>query len=410
MPEGQPSTSGVPARAGFGRDLWLTFLSNLLFALGLGLYYQLLNVYAVKQLGAPRFMIGVLVAIQLAMTALGYIPGAWAADHVRLKPIIVAIWWITVPTAISFALAPSWPWLIPGYLLTGLYMANNPALKVYIMLKSEPAHMARNISYVFASFPLGMAVGPLAGGWLWAHYGMRVVFAVAIGFYIASSTVISLIKDTPYHAAGQPWKLADLFAQRVFRRNLMFFLGGFLTVYLAQPFVLLYLSQAHHQGKVALGILAGIGALGGSAITFAAGRATVYGHRRGIGLAIGCLVLGALLLLTGRTPPVWALAVFLYGAFDSFRFVAAGIMSSSFGSVPPVWGYAVFDASMGLPMAGGSLLGGALYRQAYGLPFLVVIVLGVVMLLGLAFVGRGARTASSPSAPSATLGTTKEKT
>jgi len=32
------------------------------------------------------------------------------------------------------------------------------------MLKSEPAHMARNISYVFASFPLGMAVGPLAGG------------------------------------------------------------------------------------------------------------------------------------------------------------------------------------------------------------------------------------------------------
>jgi hypothetical protein len=78
--------------------------------------------------------------------------------------------------------------------------------------------------------------------------------------------------------------------------------------------------------------------------------------------------------------------------------------------VPPVWGYAVFDASMGLPMAGGSLLGGALYRQAYGLPFVVVIVLGVVMLLGLAFVGRGARTASSPSAPSATLEATKEKT
>ena len=305
MPEGRRSTTHAPAPAAFGRDLWLSFLSNLLFALGLGLYYQLLNVYAIRNLGAPRFMIGALVAIQLGMTAIGYIPGAWAADHVRLKPIIVAVWWLTVPTALSFALAPSWPWLIPGYLLTGLYMANNPAFKVYIMLKSEPARMARNISYVFASFPLGMALGPLAGGWLATRYGMRLVFVVAIGFYVASSIVISLIKDTPYHAAGRPWRLADLLANRVFRRNLIFFFGGFFMVYLAQPFVQPYLAQVHHLGYTALGVLAGIGALGGSAITFVAGRTTdVYGHRRGIGLTIACVVLGAALLLAGWAPPV----------------------------------------------------------------------------------------------------------
>ena len=430
MSEGRRPANRTAARPAFGRDLWLTFVSNLLFALGLGLYYQLLNVYAIRNLGAPRFMIGALVAIQLGMTAIGYIPGAWAADHVRLKPIIVAVWWITVPTALSFALAPSWPWLIPGYLLTGLYMANNPALKVYIMLKSEPARMARNISYVFASFPLGMALGPLAGGWLAGRYGMRLVFVVAIGFYVASSIVISLIKDTPYHAAGQPWKLADLLATRVFRRNFIFFFGGFFMVYLAQPFVQPYLSQVHHLGYTSLGILAGIGALGGSAITFVAGRTTdVYGHRQGIGLTIGCLLLGAVLLLVGWGPPVWALAVFFYGAFDSFRFVAAGIVSSSFGSVPPVWGYAVFDAGMGLPMAGGALFGGALYREAFGLPFVVVICLGVVLLLVLAFAGRGrsakaggggaARSVPSalpstpaalPSSPSATLEATKERT
>ena len=412
MPEGRRSATAAPPPAAFGRDLWLSFLSNLLFALGLGLYYQLLNVYAIRNLGAPRFMIGALVAIQLGMTAIGYIPGAWAADHVRLKPIIVAVWWLTVPTALSFALAPSWPWLIPGYLLTGLYMANNPAFKVYIMLKSEPARMARNISYVFASFPLGMAIGPLAGGWLAARYGMRLVFVVAIGFYVASSTVISLIKDTPYHAAGRPWKLADLLANQVFRRNLIFFFGGFFMVYLAQPFVQPYLAQVHHLSYTALGVLAGIGALGGSAITFIAGRTTdVYGHRRGIGLTIACVVLGAGLLLAGWAPPVWALAVFFYGAFDSFRFVAAGIVSRSFGSVPPVWGYAVFDASMGLPMAGGALFGGALYREAFGLPFMVVIGLGVALLAVLAFAGRGRPApAALPSPPSATLVGTKETT
>ncbi|HUK76205.1 MAG TPA: MFS transporter [Thermoleophilia bacterium] len=389
MPPPDVSTSSDRPPAAFGRDLWLAFASSLLFALGLGLYYQLLNVYAIRNLGAPRFMIGALVAIQVGMTALSYIPGAWAADHVRLKIVIVAGWWITVPAALCFALAPSWPWLVPGYLLTGLYMANNPAFKVYMMLKSEPDRVARNISYVFASFPLGMALGPLAGGWLAGRYGMRVVFLIAIVFYVASSIVITLIRDTPYHAAGQSWSLADLLGNHVFRRNLIFFFGAFFTVYLAQPFVQPYFAQVHHLGYTALGVLAGIGALGGSVITFVAGRAAdVRGHRQGIGLTIGCLVLGALLVLAGWGPPGWAFAVFFYGAFDSFRFVTAGVVSRSFGSVPPVWGYAVFDASMGVPMACGSLAGGALYRAAYGLPFAFVIALGAGILLALAFAGR----------------------
>ncbi len=92
---------------------------------------------------------------------------------------------------------------------------------------------------------------------------------------------------------------------------------------------------------------------------------------------------------------MWAVAVFLYGAFDSFRFVAAGIMSGSFGSIPPVWGYAVFDASMGIPMASGSVLGGLLYRQGYALPFYTVIAISVVMLLALALAGRARRSPSS---------------
>ena len=404
------SSSPVTPHAAFGRDLQLAFASSLLFALGLGLYYQLLNVYAIKTLGAPRFMIGALVALQLAMTALSYIPGAWAADHVRLKIVIVAGWWTTVPAALCFALAPSWPWLVPGYLLTGLYMANNPAFKVYLMLKSEPARVARNISYVFASFPMGMALGPLAGGWLASRYGMRVVFLIAIAFYVASSIVITLIRDTPYHAAGQSWRLAELLANRVFRRNLIFFCGSFFTVYLAQPFLQPYFAQVHHLGYTALGVLAGIGALGGSVITFVAGRtADLRGHRRGIGLTIACLVVGAVLVLAGWGPAGWALGVFLYGAFDSFRFVTAGIVSRSFGSVPPVWGYAVFDASMGVPMACGSLAGGALYRAAYGLPFAVVIALGIGLLLALAFAGRRQPVRPGlPSPVSATLRETKE--
>jgi len=411
-PDRSSPTDAPPAA--FGRDLWLAFLASLLFSLGLGLYYQLLNVYAIKNLGAPRFMIGALVALQLAMTAVSYLPGAWATDHVRLKLVIVVVWWLTVPAALSFALAPSWPWLVPGYVLTGFYMANNPAFKVYIMLKSGPERMARNISYMFASFPMGMALGPLAGGWIAGHYGMRLVFVIAVGLYAVSAIVISLISDAPYHAAGRSWKLADLLENRVFRRNLAFFAGGFFTVYLAQPFVQPYFAQVHHLGYTALGALAAVGAVGGSLVTFVAGRTTdLRGHRRGIGLTLACLTLGAVLMLAGWGPPFWGLAVFLYGAFDSFRFVTAGIVSHSFGAVPPVWGYAVFDASMGVPMACAALAGGALYRTSYGLPFVVVTGLGGVMLLVLLLAPRGQRAAGTsglPSPASATLQGTKEIT
>jgi MFS family permease len=408
-PRPDPQSDPPPA---FGRDLWLCFWSSLLFSLGLGLYYQLLNVYAIRNLGAPRFMIGALVAVQLGATALSYLPGAWATDHLRLKVVIVAVWWLTVPAALCFALAPSWPWLVPGYVVTGLYYANNPALKTYIMLKSGPERMARNISYIFASFPMGMALGPLAGGWIAGHYGMRLVFLIAVAFYVASSIVVTLIDDQPYHAAGQPWKLSDLTGNRVFRRNLAFFGFGFFTVYLAWPFVQPYFAQVHHLSYTALGVLAAITAVGGSTVTFVAGRATdVRGHRQGIGLTIACLTGGAVLLLAGWGPPVWALAVFLYGAFDSFRFVTAGIVSHSFGTVPPVWGYAVFDASMGVPMAYAALAGGALYRSSYTLPFGVVACLGFAMVLVLLLAprrGPALATTGLPSPASATLGPTKE--
>jgi len=379
----RPTPDGDPTPpSGFGRDLKLLALANLLFAIGLGLYLPFFYIYVRKTLGAPAYMVGVMAAVLFIATAAGNIPGAWLADHVRLKPVIVSIWWITVPAAISFALAPSWPWLFPGLVLSGLYMMNNPAFKSYILLKSEPERISSNMSYVLASFPLGLAVGPLVGGLLIDRWSMKVVFVVSAVVFALSSTSVTLIRDTPYHAAGRPWKLADLTGSRQFRRLLAFFFAAYLATYLAQPFVQLYLREVHDLSYLALGVLATIGAIGGGLITVLSGRATdLYGARWGVGGVLLCILVGAVLLLIGWTPLVWALAVFLYGAFDAVRFLAFGIAGRSFGRVPPTWGYAIFDTAMGVPMFVGSLLGGVLYDAGAGLPFVVVAVMVAVMLI-----------------------------
>jgi len=363
------------------RDLRLMMLAVLLYALGVGLFLQLLWVYALN-LGSSRFTLGVLNAILLATIAVGNIPGAWAARRFRLKPVIVAVWWSTVLAGLTLFLAPSWPWLIPGLVIFGVTFANGPAMKSYIYLKSEPSRVARNLTLVIGAYPVGLVVAPLVGGQIAAHLGMRTVFLISTAIFVLSSLTITFIRDTQYHSADTPWTLRSLSHNRRFRRYLIFFVAGFLAVYVGQAFINPYLSQVHDQGYAALGVYSSLAALGAALLTPAMGRATdLYGPRVGIAGVLVCLLAGAVLLLVGWNPLVWALAMLFCGSFDALRFVAAAIVGDSFEGVPLAWGYGIFDAVMGLPMAGGAVLGGMLYRIGYALPFVLVIVVSAGLLI-----------------------------
>ena len=370
------------------RDLKLLSLANVLFALGYGLYVQLLFVYALD-LGASRFTIGVLYAVMLLSIAAGNIPGAWASHRFRLRTVIVAAWWLTVPAAVCFALAPSWPWLVPGLVLTGFYMANNPAFKSYIALKSEPERMARNLTLVFGSYSAGLVVSPLVGGFIAGHYGMPVVFWASAVMYVASSLAATLIRDTPYHTRETPWSLAGVRRNRSFRRYVAFFLVGFLAVYVGQPFLTPYLKVVHDQGYTALGVYASLAALGAALLTPLSGRlADLRSPRESAGLVLALILAGTLLLLVGPSPIFWAPAMFLCGGYDAFRFLATGVVGRSFGDLPLAWGYALFDTMMGLPMAGGAILGGLLFKAGAALPFALVAGVTVVLLVALSQWGK----------------------
>jgi MFS family permease len=382
----------------FDRSFRLIIAAQILFASGFGLYYQLILPYALK-LGASRFTIGVLFAVWQACTAIGFMPGAWAAKRFRLKRVIVGVWWLTVPAAACFALAPSWPWLIPGFVLSGFYMANNPAFKSYIYLKSEPGRVARNMAYIFGAYPIGLIFAPLLGGYLAHRAGMRWVFALSIVLYAASATVVSLIEDTPYHTAESRWTAASLFGNRLFRRYVAFFFAGFLAVYLGQPFLTPFLKQVHHQGYTALGVYAALMAFGAAVMCPLMGQATDrFGPRLGAGAVLGFLAAGALLLITGDHLVVWGAAMLCYGAFDTFRFITNGIIAKSFGDVPLAWGYAIFDSIMGIPSVIGGLLGGYLYSRRYQLPFVVVIGLALALVVAIAATTRrgGRQVAAAP--------------
>lgn len=365
------------------RDLTLMTMGVVFWALGYGMYYQLLGVYALR-LGASRLQLGMLAAVMLSVSAAGMIPGAWAATRYSLRWVIAAVWWITVLAALSYAVAPTWQWLVPGLVLSGFTTANNAAMKVYILLKSGPSRVAGTMGIVFGATQIGFIVAPLAGGFLAARLGMRTVFVISACMFVISSTCVTLIRDVPYHCPGSAPSPRALLANRPFHRYLGFFAVGFLAIYLAQPFVSPFLAQVHGQGYAALGIFAAVASVGGATLSAVMGRAADrWGSRAAIGLLLIVLLAGLALLLIAHTRPVFGVAVLCLGAFDAFRYVAYGVSARSFGGLELAWGYGIFDAVMGIPMTCGALLGGALYRQSYRLPFIVAIGLCAALLASL---------------------------
>jgi MFS transporter, DHA1 family, tetracycline resistance protein len=363
------------------RDFKLLALANVLYATGLGLYQQLLFVYALH-LGASRFSIGLLNALMWGVIMLVNIPGAWAATRFRLKPVLVWTWWLLVPTSLSFFLAPTWQWLIPGLVLFGLAYANMPVFKTYIYLKSEPGTVGASMAFLFGSYSLGLVAAPLLGGWIADRAGMRTVFLISTVAYALSATAVSFLHDTPNHPPVEPWKVTDLLASRAFRGHVAFFFVGFLAVYVAQPFVNPFLAQLHHQNYAALGVYSSLVALGTVLLMQVVGRLVDrWGARAGAGGALALMVTGCLVLLVGAAPGMWALAMLCFGAFDTLRLMPSMFLPDSFGHVPLQWGYAVFDTATGIPMVCGAALGGLLYRTAYALPFQVTIVIAGCLIV-----------------------------
>ncbi len=363
------------------RDFKLLAVANVLYSTGFGMYSQLLFVYAL-QLGASRFTIGLLNALMWATIMAVNIPGAWAATRFRLKPFLVATWWLLVPTSLAYYFAPTWQWLIPGLILFGLGYSNMPVFKAYIFLKSDETSVGRSMAFVYGSYSLGLVAAPLLGGWIAESYGMKTVFLASTVAFVASSTVICFIRDVPHHPPKAEWRVHHLLRGTAFRGHVAFFLAGFLAVYVAQAFVNPYLSQVHQQSYLALGVYASLVALGGVLVLQLVGRLTDrWGPRAGAGSALVLLLLGCLLLVAGARPAVWTVAMLCLGAFDTFRLMPSMFLPGSFGDAPLQWGYAVFDTAMGVPMVLGAVLGGLLYRASYALPFEVAIGISACLIL-----------------------------
>ncbi|WP_352428249.1 MFS transporter [Thermoflexus sp.] len=181
-----------PAR----RMVRLLLLSEILWALGEGLFFYFLPVY-IQELGAAPVQIGLAIgAAEIALTVT-YLPMGWLADRMPHKPLMLGGWFAGTLGAVAMAAARDWPALVPGltlYLLSGYCL---PIIHAYVARMAGPIPLERVLPLLNAAYALGGIFPPILGGWLAQRLGMRTVLRISAAFFILSTVAALLLPADP---------------------------------------------------------------------------------------------------------------------------------------------------------------------------------------------------------------------
>lgn len=281
--------------------------------------------------------------------------------------------------------------------LTGFQLGNTGVMLAAVRRLVPAERVGYAVSLFSVSSPIGMAIGPLAGGWLIdaTPLGLHGVYALDAALSVGTALMLQLFyrelrPDRPAGAdLASAWRGAwstvrGIFALpitwRIFAVYALFMVGRQMST----PFLPIAIAAANpYRGQAALtiGTLLGGSALVGAAVTVVAGR---LGDRVGfVRVLIGALLAGALLApLLGLLRPLPALAADLIG-WASVTQIAGAMVFALLSTRIPESHRATALNLVYVPLYVAGIVGPALAAalSAFGLPAIFVLA-GVLLALG----------------------------
>ncbi len=359
------------------RTLHLLFASLFFWMFGIGLYEQLIPIYA-RQLGASPVQLGTLFTIRHLALACGFLIGWASADRWSRRTVIVASWVAATPVPLLLAAAPTYAWLVPGLLLYEITYFGMPALQAFVARRVPPSELASTFGAMGTITSLGFLVSPTVGGMLADRLGIRATLVIAAAFYVLSTFLIFRVRwdDADATAPGAPSRLSMAQVRRLMP-SLWIYSGMVLVVLITVPFGTPFLREVRGLSLAEIGFLGSMVALGAVLLTPVAGR---LGDRVGLlptlagNLAV--FAFGMLLTIFGPAAllpvaamircrsPLQTLGQALIGSQTPTAvlgrvFALGGILSSVLGAI-------------------GAFAGGYAYRLDPALPLLISVGMGIV--------------------------------
>ncbi|MDD5369927.1 MAG: MFS transporter [Anaerolineaceae bacterium] len=253
------------------RDLLLVVLSLFFWGIGEGMFIYFQPLY-LQQWGANPLAIGaILGGVGIAM-GLAQVPAGYLGDRIGTRPIMWASWIMGALTAWLMALANSLTVYTIGLLAYWLTSAVLAPMNSYITHARGNWSVGRALTVASGVFQLGGVIGPLVGGALGQHYGLKTVYFVAAGVIIVSLGVVLFIHPQPIIHRVPGEKSSHLLKNRRFLAFLAVASLAMFATYLPQPLTPNFLQNQRGLSLTQIGQLGAIGSLGNAAIVLGFGH------------------------------------------------------------------------------------------------------------------------------------------
>jgi MFS family permease len=288
----------------------------LLWGFGEGMFFNFVPIYLDRQFLLSESQIGlVLGAFGLSM-AVTHIPAGQLADRLGRRPLLIAAWLLGLISTVVMGLALTLPVYLVGLFGYGLTAFVSSPLSSYMTAARGNWPVGTVLALTTATFGLGMALGPVTGGWIGDTYGMRMSFFVAAGVFVFSNISMFFIQSQPLDRHDPAAPPPPLSHNREFVILAAVIGFAIFSMYLAQPLTPNFLEGVRGLSLSQSGIIFTAGALGNSLMAILFSRVH---PRRGFLFAQMLVILFALFIWKGTALPLFALGYFLLGGFRAGR-------------------------------------------------------------------------------------------
>jgi MFS transporter, DHA1 family, multidrug resistance protein len=298
------------------RNLFFVAAALFLWGFGEGMFFNFVPIYLDLQFLLSKYEIGLILGVFGFSMAITHIPAGRLADRFGRRPLLIGAWLLGLVSTLVMGSATALPLFLVGLFAYGLTAFVASPLSSYVTAARGEWSVGTVLSLTTATFGMGMVLGPVTGGWVGDHYGMRMSFYVAAGVFVFSNLFMIFIERQPidHHDPDSP--------PLSLRNNQRFItLVGVLAfsifaMYIAQPLTPNFLEGVRGLSLSQTGLVFTAGALGNSLMAIAFSRAN---PRRGYLFAQGLVILFAIFIWKGTALPIFALGYFLLGGFRASR-------------------------------------------------------------------------------------------
>lgn len=298
------------------RNLPFVAIALLLWGFGEGMFFNFVPIYLDKQFLLSESQIGLVLGAFGFSMAITHIPAGRLSDKIGRRPLLLGAWLLGLASTIVMGLAQTLTIFLIGLFSYGLTAFVSSPLSSYVTAARGKWEIATVLSLTTATFGLGMTLGPVTGGWIGDHYGMRMSFLIAAIVFAISNIFMFLIEGQPLDHQDPEAPPPSLSQNRPFIILMGVMAFAIFSMYLAQPLTPNFLEGVRGLSLSETGIIFTAGALGNSILAMSFSRVQ---PRRGFLLAHVLVILFALFIWKGSALPVFVLGYFLLGGFRAGR-------------------------------------------------------------------------------------------